>query len=556
MDDCCVEFRIYIHNKLQIESVEYEEELRSLLTEYSAYLSQFIGDYIWQNESFSVSLAPKHDNAVPHLWGQTHYGDNVEDEWFIVFLLFQLSSKYSEISISVNDCDGNFLLIEAAHKLPRWLNPDSSENRVFIHGGKLHIIPLPSSPREITVFPTGSPSLLHALEIIHGPHNTLANLEIQQAVRTRIDGYPEKAHQSYHHGNCLVPPSVKYLLDQKPTLVSAAVQAFCHRDPIDMKALKEAKHFPPTERVLTRVQFTRCLYAQLMQQDFQPGRKSEWRIPPASSTLYKPHQLGLKLTCGFEILCSKCLVINESTNKPSGAEWQRFLGFLTEQGYFKVVFFQKCSLENYYSADGEIEGSKLYSKLMSQAEHHFVETLRQGDTKKTSGDTILSLLHNAEINLERMKEEEQKLPPEDDDKWLNISAAELDAMLQNYSASGNTMSKPSPDTNDSQEDEFNLESVTQTMKSFVQKVSSHEGAEFPEENENEEIDFDADSFLDTMKQLLEGRPAPLQSDSDDDDEYLSDLSDEDDEGRGELSTYMDDMDRELAQTKIGESFEK
>jgi len=50
---------------------------------------------------------------------------------------------------------------------------------------------------------------------------------------------------------------------------------------------------------------------------------------------------------------------------------------------------------------------------MSQAEHHFVETLRQGDTKKTSGDTILSLLHNAEINLERMKEEEQKLPPED-----------------------------------------------------------------------------------------------------------------------------------------------
>ena len=34
------------------------------------------------------------------------------------------------------------------------------------------------------------------------------------------------------------------------------------------------------------------------------------------------------------------------------------------------------------------------------------------------------------------------------------------------------------------------------------------------------------------------------------------MSDEDDEGRGELSTYMDDMDRELAQTKIGESFEK
>lgn len=32
----------------------------------------------------------------------------------------------------VEDNDGEFLLIEAADYLPKWLNPDSSENRVSL----------------------------------------------------------------------------------------------------------------------------------------------------------------------------------------------------------------------------------------------------------------------------------------------------------------------------------------------------------------------------------------------------------------------------------------
>lgn len=39
--------------------------------------------------------------------------------------LFDLLPK-----LSISDNDGEFLLIEAAHFLPRWLNPDNSKNRV------------------------------------------------------------------------------------------------------------------------------------------------------------------------------------------------------------------------------------------------------------------------------------------------------------------------------------------------------------------------------------------------------------------------------------------
>lgn len=70
------------------------------------------------------------------LQGQTNFGDSVEDEWLVVYLLRELSRKFRHSWIRVFDSDGEFLLIEAADALPKWLNPDVAENRVgpvFLH---------------------------------------------------------------------------------------------------------------------------------------------------------------------------------------------------------------------------------------------------------------------------------------------------------------------------------------------------------------------------------------------------------------------------------------
>lgn len=64
------------------------------------------------------------------LQGRTNFGDSVEDEWLIVYLLRELSKQYPQSWIRVFDSDGEFLLIEAADALPRWLNPEVAENRV------------------------------------------------------------------------------------------------------------------------------------------------------------------------------------------------------------------------------------------------------------------------------------------------------------------------------------------------------------------------------------------------------------------------------------------
>jgi hypothetical protein len=68
--------------------------------------------------------------GLKYLHGITNYGDSVEDEWLIVFLLRELSKQFSNLWIKVVDTDGEFLLIEAANTLPRWLNPEIADNRV------------------------------------------------------------------------------------------------------------------------------------------------------------------------------------------------------------------------------------------------------------------------------------------------------------------------------------------------------------------------------------------------------------------------------------------
>lgn len=62
--------------------------------------------------------------------GMTNFGDSVDDEWLIVYILRELSNRFQDLWIKIVDTDGEFLLIEAANALPRWLNPEIADNRV------------------------------------------------------------------------------------------------------------------------------------------------------------------------------------------------------------------------------------------------------------------------------------------------------------------------------------------------------------------------------------------------------------------------------------------
>lgn len=64
------------------------------------------------------------------------------------------------------------------------------------------------------------------------------------------------------------------------------------------------------------------------------------------------------------------------------------------------------------------------------------------------------------------------VPLNADDSWLEVTPSQLDQMLSQYSGSGSKEAEPV-------EGVEQLEAMVSSMKMFMGKVSSHEGAEFP-----------------------------------------------------------------------------
>lgn len=143
-----------------------------------------------------LSLIPPGNapSAPPCLWGATRFGDSVEDEWLIVFLLKLISARLPDVAIQTWDNDGQFLLIEAAFAIPRWLKPDNSGNRVWLKGGRLHIVHPPRGTRA-----RAQPlALQEALAMLSGGEGTEARAGVQAVLEARLVGYPARAQQNLH----------------------------------------------------------------------------------------------------------------------------------------------------------------------------------------------------------------------------------------------------------------------------------------------------------------------------------------------------------------------
>lgn len=141
----CVEYSLFIIDSKLKAQKELLARLEVVRKEALKLTDSLLKEYIWQRDGFKVEVesgkgAPSLSIVsiicadlkvgLMHLHGLTNYGDSVEDEWLIVYILKELSNKFPELWIQVADTDGEFLLIEAANALPRWLNPEIAENRV------------------------------------------------------------------------------------------------------------------------------------------------------------------------------------------------------------------------------------------------------------------------------------------------------------------------------------------------------------------------------------------------------------------------------------------
>ncbi|KAJ2928898.1 hypothetical protein H1R20_g8201, partial [Candolleomyces eurysporus] len=180
---------------------------------FQSYIEILLAEFIWHRDAFELKVVPNpEDDDAWILEGRMRVGDCVDDEWCVVWLLREISSKW-DVVIGVYDSDGEFLLIEAAEGLPSWVQPSNSENRV--RGLMSH-------------FP-----------------DTYAPPEVEKIVWGRIAGYPSALKEHVHVTKAYIPTDVAKALSTNPALVQKAVETFYTRDAIQLRAAHKMSRFPP-----------------------------------------------------------------------------------------------------------------------------------------------------------------------------------------------------------------------------------------------------------------------------------------------------------------------
>lgn len=213
------------------------------------------------------------------------------------------------------DSDGEFLLVEAANVLPKWLSPEIDHNRVWVRNGKLLIIPYhqddPSTPRNL--------SLPAAVDFIKQQSSSLVHSEfIEAEAFYRLEKYPGQIADSIHHSVLSVPRKLAFVLRSLPKAIAPGVGALYVRDALALKPILSPTAtltFPPDDIVTVSMRFSKVLFAQLRSQRFEPPPRWQslmQKAKAASDQVSQSMEMGMKLTCGFEMLASKA---SNSTNR-------------------------------------------------------------------------------------------------------------------------------------------------------------------------------------------------------------------------------------------------
>ncbi|EDW78791.1 uncharacterized protein Dwil_GK12519 [Drosophila willistoni] len=588
----------------QLEQVK--QQLEKIRSEILLLVNEKITErcYIWHKDEFNLQVRtgsheerllndeinPEDDQEheevalLPHLHGVSHYGDNIGDEWFIVYLLAEITRSRADCIVRVCDSDGEFLLIEAADALPDWASPDTCEQRVYLVNGVLQLVQnSPSTSR------TKRMPMSQAVERIRlNPTLYRCSKNIQNCIDMRLKEFQlAQPHFSIHQQIVELPQNAAGLLKMRPSLVSAAVRAFCDRDSLDSKALRSMRYFPPeSKRVRTNVRFTRCLYAMLMHSQYTPERRLGWQLTDSLSQpeRYKEQLLGVKLASGLEILASQAKSLGDNKDATSPA-WRAYVRSLQSKGYFK----------------DNLEGSSEYQQLLAKAKEYYQEQESRFRLAPRVGSEILELLHNKNDTIsEDLLDDENNLQPSDSDNWLSITAEDLDTMLQERYGP-KKLYNPNGD--------MNAEEFTKQLSEFLEQQSNFEGIE-SKGHEDHDLDSDDDDDDDeeeenvqskrqsnnlkpvggkvkknpSMRKACQQRNSLIQSDDQsqgpdsthvrnfldfvipednwDSNSEMSDYADEADlehnfdalSNSASIQSYMDQMDRELAHTAVGKTF--
>lgn len=286
------------------------------------YLGTLFKDYIWCQESFRLRLAYSSATAQGHyIHGITHFGQCIEDEWLMVYILCQVSLEFPGVFVRVTDTDGDLLLIEGAEEIPLWMEPENTRNRAWINQGRLLIIP-PTYKDETPLDFADALAYLqqHEKDATAFDHNpALDKLALQ-----RVQPYPQMAAENRHRARIYVPRKVAAILHADPKIIALAAQQLDQRLPgksdgeksgVYNDRIKWLEHIPlssedaeakrdcaPETMVLYTATFTKLIFAKYMMDPSNPPPWFAVFIPDDDKVSYEASMLGTKVTATLDLL--------------------------------------------------------------------------------------------------------------------------------------------------------------------------------------------------------------------------------------------------------------
>ncbi|GAC95539.1 hypothetical protein PHSY_003115 [Pseudozyma hubeiensis SY62] len=505
-------------------------------------------DYIWHREPPSISVVCPPSSSRPStttnptqlsphiLFHLRTGGECIEDEWFATHLLVRASTHFSaqHLCISVEDEDGQFLLIEAADYLPEWVAPEAVTNRVWIYDGHLHLIPPHYKADEGPSLPASQAVELVTDQLIP----TRASDDVEAAAFARAFEFPSAAKLHHHRTLAYLPRRIARVLAAEPQLISNCVTSIQSRDVVSSRSGSRLVRFPPPSKRpdtsadndfyvgLYSVRMTRHLYAQLLHDRFFPPRQlgPPWqaavesyrlRLHGQSSTASTQtgiedeaqvqvglrdgrwHDLGAKIWCGMEMSYSESLARRKRTAARSMAGSESTLPAQVRETLIQ-------SLEKLGYFQGEIEGSAKWKQLEAEAIDQYVRGKTGAQISSDAGDEGALLCDAVDRILQQSSTEapssttllptaapEELQIAEDDDSWLQLNPDDIESILQGKAGSSNDGSRAIDEHDAFQR----LDQFSSKMEDFIKTKSDVRGAVFEDELEAEDMQVDDEDLL-------------------------------------------------------------
>eukprot|EP00892_Ulva_mutabilis_P010980 jgi/Ulvmu1/8254/UM041_0065.1 len=545
-------------------------------------IKKFNDQYIWEQDQLVLHTTqdmpcPWH-GALPAfpdmqiMWSEICHCGSIDDEWFLVFLLSYITDHFKgTVMAQVFSNEGQFILTEAAHLLPSWVDSvrngsidEIAKDRIWLYDGSLHLVPLrwfaeDLSPKALT--------MSRAVRAVRcSTTATLAPARIQEFLYKRhLSRFPKAIQHLRHRAKVMLPKAAAGVLMRSQQICGCAARAFIERTAPEMRAaMCNAQFWPATPDISAVacyvITMRKSHYGSLAAAPFSAPKS--WPMPaPHAGGLSRAAQLGLKLTIGLNLLFLQSSILSGGGVPDTTAfdarmkalpEWQRYLKALYRQNFF----------------GDETDGSAEYHRRFRHAEAAFHDSqvfigIRIREASMLRNIRALASTPLTDAELKKCDEDH-----EDSDAWMADEFGQkmdLYSQMQKASTGRCRADHPARATDSMTHDPADLSAndVMDRLSRFLDAGSSVAGAE-PDQSS---FSCDAEKLLqilegDSVVRLKDGSDAGEDSDLESDASAAQEASQDeadtastapciqyetDAENRSFMAAYMDQLQTELVE---------